>query len=199
MSLTNLMCWQEQNSSLPVAITPRMPKAGSELSEQQASTEMAFRLNHARQTVAFVKRQVSRHPLSICISSPVKHCGLDNECFTFCLRRVRHVGQMLGFALHFKCNCCAVDEHAMLQAASFSRLNKAKLGIWEALQRLKSLDEHRLRTCCATEQPLVPLFDHAVQTAELCRLAHPQQDWLHLVGLIHSLGKLMALPRLACY
>lgn len=43
------------------------------------------------------------------------------------------------------------------------------------------------------------LFDHAIQTAELCRLAHPQQDWLHLVGLIHGLGKLMALPRYAAY
>ena len=49
---------QAQSSSLPMAVTPRMPKAVSELSEQQASTEMAFRLNHARQTVEFVQRQV---------------------------------------------------------------------------------------------------------------------------------------------
>ncbi|KAL3159754.1 hypothetical protein ABBQ38_010160 [Trebouxia sp. C0009 RCD-2024] len=127
---------QDESSSLPVAITPRMPKAGSGLSEQQASTEMAFRLNHARQTVAFVQRQ----------------------------------------------------------AASFSRLNKVKLGVWDALQQLKCLDEHRVHTCRAADQPLMPPFDHAVQTAELCRLAYPQHDWLHLVGLIHSLGKLMALP-----
>ena len=52
--------WQDQSSSLPMAITPRMPKASSELSSTEASTEMAFRLNHARQTVAFVQRQVSR-------------------------------------------------------------------------------------------------------------------------------------------
>lgn len=85
----------------------------------------------------------------------------------------------------------------MLQASSFSRLNKVKLGVWDALQQLKCLGEHRVHTCRAADQPLMPPFDHAVQTAELCRLAHPQHDWLHLVGLIHSLGKLMALPRFA--
>lgn len=25
-----------------------------------------------------------------------------------------------------------------------------------------------------------------------CRLAYPEEDWLHLVGLIHDLGKLLA-------
>ena len=83
-----------------------------------------------------------------------------------------------------------------LQAACFGQLNQGKLGIWEALQQLDSLDEHRrVQICQAAVPPQMSLFDHAVQTAELCRLAHPQQDWLHLVGLIHSLGKLMLLPR----
>lgn len=82
----------------------------------------------------------------------------------------------------------------VLQAASFSQLNKAKLGIWEALQHLHSLDELRVHNRRAAHQPQMSLFDHALQTAELCRLTYPQQDWLHLIGLIHSLGKLMALP-----
>lgn len=82
-----------------------------------------------------------------------------------------------------------------LQAALFGQLNQGKLGIWEALQQLDSLDEHSRVQICRGADPQMSLFDHAVQTAELCRLAHPQQDWLHLVGLIHSLGKLMALPR----
>lgn len=34
-----------------------------------------------------------------------------------------------------------------------------------------------------------------LQVAELCRLAFPDRDWLHLVGLIHGLGKLLAHPR----
>lgn len=84
---------------------------------------------------------------------------------------------------------------ATLQAAAFGQLNKAKLGVWEALQQLNGLEEHSMHDHHTVDQPQISLFDHAVQTAELCRLAHPQQDWLHLVGLIHSLGKLMALPR----
>lgn len=58
MSVYMLVLWQDE-SCRPVAITPRMPKASSVLSSTEASTEMAFRLNHARQTVAFVQRQVS--------------------------------------------------------------------------------------------------------------------------------------------
>ena len=34
---------------------------------------------------------------------------------------------------------------------------------------------------------------HAFQTAESLRKAYPEEDWLHLVGLIHDLGKFMAL------
>lgn len=48
----------QKDACLPVATTPRMPHAGSELSEQQAQKEMPFRLNHARQTVEYVQRQV---------------------------------------------------------------------------------------------------------------------------------------------
>ncbi|KAM4676093.1 inositol oxygenase [Discoglossus pictus] len=34
---------------------------------------------------------------------------------------------------------------------------------------------------------------HAYQTAEGIRRAHPDNDWFHLVGLLHDLGKIMAL------
>lgn len=53
---------------MPMALTPRMPHAGSTLSEPQASSELLFRLNHARQTVSFVQRQVSKHHASMSIS-----------------------------------------------------------------------------------------------------------------------------------
>ncbi|KAK4317473.1 hypothetical protein Pmani_011473 [Petrolisthes manimaculis] len=33
---------------------------------------------------------------------------------------------------------------------------------------------------------------HAFQTAERLREAHPEKDWLHLTGLIHDLGMVMA-------
>nr|XP_020737663.1 inositol oxygenase isoform X2 [Odocoileus virginianus texanus] len=34
---------------------------------------------------------------------------------------------------------------------------------------------------------------HAFQTAEGIRKAHPDKDWFHLVGLLHDLGKVLAL------
>lgn len=46
--------------------------------------------------------------------------------------------------------------------------------------------------CDGSSTAEVPLLQHAYQTAELCRLAHPDKEWLHVVGLIHSLGNLLA-------
>ena len=34
---------------------------------------------------------------------------------------------------------------------------------------------------------------HGFQTAEKVRELHPDLDWLHLVALIHDIGKVMAL------
>lgn len=126
----------QRDACLPVATTPRMPHAGSELSEQQAQTEMAFRLNHARQTVEYVQRQ----------------------------------------------------------AASFARLDKGKLGIWEALRLVDSSQRQPAGHAHLVDDQHMSAVEHAMHTAELCRRASPHQDWFHLVGLIHGLGRLMALP-----
>jgi inositol oxygenase len=37
-----------------------------------------------------------------------------------------------------------------------------------------------------------PQIIHALQTAESCRKARPDDDWLHLTGFIHDLGKVLA-------
>ena len=39
----------------------------------------------------------------------------------------------------------------------------------------------------------IPNSIHNFQTAEGLRKAYPDKDWLHLVGLLHDLGKIMAL------
>jgi len=39
----------------------------------------------------------------------------------------------------------------------------------------------------------LPNIVHAFQTAERARQRHPDEDWFHLTGLIHDLGKVMAL------
>jgi len=38
----------------------------------------------------------------------------------------------------------------------------------------------------------LPNIVHAFQTAERIREQHPEDEWFHLVGLIHDLGKIMA-------
>ena len=67
-------CCMQRDDCLPVATTPRMPHAGSELSEQQAQKEMAFRLNHARQTVEYVQRQVC----ALCNCTNANYAGHDD-------------------------------------------------------------------------------------------------------------------------
>lgn len=39
----------------------------------------------------------------------------------------------------------------------------------------------------------LPNSIHAFQTAERIRAIHPDKEWFHLVGLLHDLGKVLAL------
>lgn len=83
------------------------------------------------------------------------------------------------------------------QAASFAALDKAELSVWEALGLLGELPEYETALLADGVPPpeQMGLVEHAFQTAELCRLAHPELEWLPLVGLIHGLGKLLAHTR----
>jgi hypothetical protein len=105
------------------------------LSEGHAAEELFYRLNHARQTVDFVKRQTQ----------------------------------------------------------AFSGLTKAAMGVWEALELLNTLREYE--SALLGEQdvtPDMPLLEHALQCAEACRTAYPEEDYMHLAGLLAPLGKLLA-------
>eukprot|EP00891_Asterochloris_glomerata_P008150 jgi/Astpho2/8150/Aster-03082 len=119
--------------NMPMTVTPRTRGPHCFLSERQASVELFYRLNHARQTVDFVKRQ----------------------------------------------------------AAAFSQLDKGRWTIWEALDRLGTLREYEAALLAEPGSDM-PLPEHAFQTAEACRAAFPESDWLHLCGLIHGLGKVLA-------
>lgn len=117
----------------------RQTASRAALNESQAAYELFLRLNHARQTVDYVKRQLSQ----------------------------------------------------------FSQLNKGQMGVWDALELLNELREYE--AAMVGDETLTPdmaLKEHALQTAEACRLAHPDDEWLHLVGLLHGLGKLLAHKRL---
>ncbi|XP_074840338.1 inositol oxygenase isoform X3 [Carettochelys insculpta] len=71
--------------------------------------------------------------------------------------------------------------------AEYGAFAQRRMSIMEALELLdKVVDE---------SDPDVdfPNSYHAYQTAEGIRQAHPDQDWFHLVGLLHDLGKILAL------
>ncbi|KAL4708332.1 hypothetical protein ACJJTC_018450 [Scirpophaga incertulas] len=66
------------------------------------------------------------------------------------------------------------------------KFNHFKASVKEALVRLNALVDE------SDPDTALPNIVHAFQTAERIRADHPLDDWLHLTGLIHDLGKVMA-------
>lgn len=66
------------------------------------------------------------------------------------------------------------------------KFDKARMPIMEALEKLNDLVDE------SDPDVDIPNIVHAFQTAEKIRAAHPKEDWFHLTGLIHDLGKVMA-------
>src|SRR5262245_8257397 len=77
-------------------------------------------------------------------------------------------------------------EFVLAKEAQYATKNKARMGIWEALERLDSLVDD------SDPDLALPQTVHALQTAESIR-----QDgcprWFILAGLIHDLGKVLTL------
>ncbi|XP_023336449.1 inositol oxygenase [Eurytemora carolleeae] len=66
------------------------------------------------------------------------------------------------------------------------KFNHMEATVMEALEMLNNLVDE-------SDPDLdLPNIVHAFQTAERIRADHPDDDWFHLVGLIHDLGKVMA-------
>jgi inositol oxygenase len=68
----------------------------------------------------------------------------------------------------------------------WTRFNTLKANIMDALDKLNDLVDE------SDPDVDIPNIVHAFQTAERIRADHPDQDWFHLTGLIHDLGKIMA-------
>ncbi|XP_013146583.1 PREDICTED: inositol oxygenase-like [Papilio polytes] len=66
------------------------------------------------------------------------------------------------------------------------KFNHFKSTIKDALIRLNDLVDE------SDPDTELPNIVHAFQTAERIRQDHPEDDWFHLTGLIHDLGKVMA-------
>jgi inositol oxygenase len=60
------------------------------------------------------------------------------------------------------------------------------MNIRAALEKLNDLIDE------SDPDTTLPNIVHAFQTAERAREEFPEHDWLHLTGLIHDLGKIMA-------
>jgi inositol oxygenase len=86
--------------------------------------------------------------------------------------RLNHRYQTLGFA-------CA-------KKAEFASLSRGPAGVWEVCERLNMLVD-----ASDTDTDLSQL-EHLLQTAEAARCDN-QPDWLVLTGLVHDLGKILAL------
>lgn len=71
----------------------------------------------------------------------------------------------------------------------YSKLNKMEMSIWECCELLNEVVDE-------SDPDLdEPQIQHLLQSAEAIRQDYPNEDWLHLVALIHDLGKVLLLPQ----
>ncbi len=69
-----------------------------------------------------------------------------------------------------------------------TKFDKAKMTIWEAIEKLDNVVDE-------SDPDLgLPQIIHAFQVAEGIRKEYPDLDYIHLIALVHDLGKLLALP-----
>ncbi|KFK43697.1 hypothetical protein AALP_AA1G161300 [Arabis alpina] len=85
--------------------------------------------------------------------------------------RTNHIGQTVDFVRRTR--------------EEYGKLNRTEMSIWECCELLNEfIDE--------SDPDLdEPQIEHLLQTAEAIRKDYPDEDWLHLTGLIHDLGKVL--------
>lgn len=70
----------------------------------------------------------------------------------------------------------------------YGKLNRVEMSIWECCELLNEFVDE-------SDPDLdEPQIEHLLQTAEAIRKDYPNEDWLHLTGLIHDLGKVLLHP-----
>jgi len=80
-------------------------------------------------------------------------------------------------------------EYVLKNKKKYSKLNIAKMTIWEALALMNEIHDD------SDPDTDLPQIYHAIQTAEKIREEYPETEWFPLVGLIHDLGKILAHPK----
>lgn len=63
---------------------------------------------------------------------------------------------------------------------AYGKLNRVEMSIWECCELLNDVVDE-------SDPDLdEPQIEHLLQTAEAIRKDYPDEDWLHLTGLIHG-------------
>ncbi|KAL2534258.1 Inositol oxygenase 1 [Abeliophyllum distichum] len=70
----------------------------------------------------------------------------------------------------------------------YGKLDKVEMSIWECCELLNNVVDY------SDPDSDDPQTEHLFQTAEAIRKDYPNEDWLHLTGLIHDLGKILLHP-----
>lgn len=88
--------------------------------------------------------------------------------------RVQHINQTYDYVKRMR--------------EEYGKLNKIEMSIWECCELLNNVVDD-------SDPDLdEPQIEHLLQTAEAIRKDYPNEDWLHLTGLIHDLGKVLLHP-----
>lgn len=77
-------------------------------------------------------------------------------------------------------------EFVLEEEKRWSSFDKKKLGVWEAIELLNTVVDD------SDPDTSAPQIDHLFQTAEAARQHFPEEDWMHLTGLLHDMGKILA-------
>ncbi|XP_051148159.1 inositol oxygenase 1-like isoform X2 [Andrographis paniculata] len=88
--------------------------------------------------------------------------------------RINHINQTVDFVRKMR--------------EEYGKLDKIEMSIWECCELLNNVVDE-------SDPDLdEPQIEHLLQTAEAIRRDYPDEDWLHLTGLIHDLGKVLLHP-----
>ncbi|RWV95922.1 hypothetical protein GW17_00041408 [Ensete ventricosum] len=91
--------------------------------------------------------------------------------------RMNHIHQTYDFV------CCGTDLLVKRMREKYGKLDRVEMSIWECIELLNEFVDE-------SDPDLdEPQIEHLLQTAEAIRKDYPNEDWLHLTGLIHALHK----------